>query len=89
MIILQTVVLKLDENKKVINFEIPFNVKNGFLHTHTRNFSIAGLYNATKTLAFASYFCKMQVKILYWQNIFVPSLIVFFNLNSDIDYPVF
>jgi hypothetical protein len=24
-----------------------------------------GLYNATKTLAFASYFCKMQVKILY------------------------
>jgi hypothetical protein len=31
----------------------------------------------------------MQVKILYWQNIFVPSPIVFFNLNSDIDYPVF
>ena len=24
----------------------------------------AGLYNATKTFAFASYFCKMRVKIL-------------------------
>ena len=28
--------------------------------------SDAGLYNATKTLAFASYFCKMWVQILYW-----------------------
>jgi hypothetical protein len=28
--------------------------------------SQSGLYNATKTLAFASYFCKMRVKILYW-----------------------
>ena len=28
-------------------------------------FSLTGLYNATKTLAFASYFCKMRVKILY------------------------
>jgi hypothetical protein len=27
---------------------------------------ISGLYNATKTLAFASYFCKMRVKIMYW-----------------------
>jgi len=27
---------------------------------------ISGLYIATKTLAFASYFCKMRVKILYW-----------------------
>ena len=26
----------------------------------------SGLYNATKTLAFASYFCKMRVEILYW-----------------------
>jgi hypothetical protein len=26
---------------------------------------IPGLYNATKTLAFASYFCKMRLKILY------------------------
>ena len=26
----------------------------------------AGFYNATKTLAFASYFCKMRVKNLYW-----------------------
>ena len=25
-----------------------------------------GLYTANKTLAFASYFCKMRVKILYW-----------------------
>ena len=25
------------------------------------------LYNATKTLAFSSYFCKMRVKIPYWQ----------------------
>jgi hypothetical protein len=25
-----------------------------------------GFYNAIKTLAFASYFCKMRVKILYW-----------------------
>jgi hypothetical protein len=28
--------------------------------------SQSGLYNATKTLAFASYFCKMRGKILYW-----------------------
>ena len=28
--------------------------------------SQSGLYNATKTLAFVSYFCKMRVKILYW-----------------------
>ena len=28
--------------------------------------SYAGLYNVTKTLAFASYFCKMRVQILYW-----------------------
>ena len=27
---------------------------------------ISGLYNATKTLAFASYFCKMRVKIMCW-----------------------
>jgi hypothetical protein len=26
----------------------------------------AGLYNATKTLAFSSYFRKMRVKNLYW-----------------------
>jgi hypothetical protein len=26
----------------------------------------AGLYNATKSLTFASYFCKMRVKIPYW-----------------------
>jgi hypothetical protein len=25
-----------------------------------------GFYNAIKTLAFASYFCKMRVKFLYW-----------------------
>ena len=25
-----------------------------------------GFYNVIKTLAFASYFCKMRVKILYW-----------------------
>ena len=29
---------------------------------------LSGLYNATKTLAFASYFCKMRVKILYWSS---------------------
>jgi hypothetical protein len=28
--------------------------------------AISGLYNATKTRAFASYFSKMRVKILYW-----------------------
>ena len=27
---------------------------------------ISVLYNTTKTLAFASYFCEMRVKILYW-----------------------
>ena len=27
---------------------------------------MTGLYTVTKTLTFASYFCKMRVKILYW-----------------------
>ena len=31
----------------------------------TYNYMSTGLYNATKTLAFASYFCKMRIKILY------------------------
>ena len=31
----------------------------------SRKGEIAGLYNATKILAFVSYFCKMRVKILY------------------------
>ena len=30
-----------------------------------RAMNITVLYNATKTLAFASYFCKMRVKIMY------------------------
>jgi hypothetical protein len=36
--------------------------------TKTRNLTLSGksgLYNATKTLAFASYFCKMRVKIMH------------------------
>jgi len=37
------------------------------LHTiHIKQRIVSGLYNVTKTLAFASYFCKMRVKILYW-----------------------
>ena len=57
----------------------------------------AVLYNATKTLAFASYFAKCQLKFWidnqpvnwYFQNIFILSPILSFNLNSDFDYPIF
>ena len=54
------------------------------------------LYNATKTLLFASYFCKMRVKIMYWspdgELMYLEnfrSLIIFFNLTFDFDYTVF
>ena len=37
-----------------------------------------------------SKFCiNSQTASWYFQNIFVPSPILFFNLNSDVDYPVF
>ena len=42
-------------------FIAPYSVFNEY-ETLT---NCSGLYNATKTLAFASYFCKMRVKILY------------------------
>jgi hypothetical protein len=66
-------------------------------HWQTSSHNV-GLYTATKTLAFASYFCKMRIKksvliarrrVYIIRKIFVPLPIIFFNLSSDSDYPVF
>jgi len=37
----------------------------GFEPLSSQMIDYSGLYNVTKTLAFASYFCNMRVKIMY------------------------
>jgi hypothetical protein len=52
----------------------PGKNKHNLLTLHAmwaKNHKWTGLYNATKILAFAIYFCKMRVRILYWFYVWV------------------
>ena len=43
-------------------------------------------------VAVIQYICQNKVirqKVRNFRNIFIPSPIVFFNLNSNFDYPIF
>ena len=57
--------IKHDVDPEFLELQIKHYVNPDFLELEIKH-CVAGLYNATKTLAFASYFCKMQVKIMYW-----------------------